>query len=146
MNNQYPYRPGSRFQIPERAGQIVSPYDIDSNLLQDLAQRQLQVMDVITISLAVAGTQLINKPGYGFVFFGHDGDDIKTVNTQTLVNVWINQQTANTPVGYPAKHARGYFGPFGQLFLQWPAQTDAYVDLIIFKNFERPWIDGEACT
>lgn len=152
MENNFPYRGGSRFQVPNREGQITSPYDLDSRLLQDLAQRQVQVVDVITISLAVASglagasAQTYKNAGYGFVLYGHDGSAIKTVNTQAFVSVWINTLAKNSPVGFPAKHARGFWGPFVNLYLEWPAQASTYMDLIIFKSADRPWIDGESAT
>lgn len=157
--NEAPYLDGNRFQTPNTLREIRSPYDQDSRLFQDLAQRQVVPVKVYRIDLSVAGEMKIDEPGYHFVQYGWVYSDPNTtpptvgnkpVNTTTLVNVHINQQSAALPQPFPAKHARGYSGPFGQLYLTWDAQTSGgnpiLCDFLIFKSYERPWIDGESAT
>ena len=150
MKNQYPYLDRDRFVRPDTNKDIVNPYDLDSRLFQDLAQRGINPCFVQTINLGTAGQLSIQKPGFHFVIYGHDGSTNKTVNTTALVNTWINQRNNNGDVPFPAKHARGFSGPFTGLYLEWPAQQsaglDIYCDLIIFQNPDKPWIDGESAT
>ena len=152
MQNRYPYVPGGRFPGPaDSTRQVVTPYDQDSNLFQDLKQRGINPVKVIqNIDLSIAGSLFIDEPGYHFVIYGHDGDAIKTVNTTALVQVYINQQN-NSGTPFPAKHARGFSGPFSQLFLTWPAQTaggtdPVFCDVVIHRGSNQPWIDGESAT
>ena len=152
MKNQYPYRQENRFQTPSRSGQVVSPYDQDSALFQDLDQRATQVTYTQTINLSEAGSLLIPVSGYHFCCYGHDGQDNKTVDTTVLLNAYINQQSdAGGPnAAFPAKHGRGYSGPFAKIFFTWPAQENSgqprYADIVIYKGANQPWIDGEAPT
>ena len=143
--NRYPYTMDPRFVTPTGSGQIASPYDEDSRLFQDLQQRGLQPVFVTTLSLATAGSLSIPITGYHFVLYGHDGSSIKTVNTTAYAGVSINT-TTSVPNPYPAKHARGFSGPFNGLHVQWPAQAGVYADLVVYKSAERPWIDGESAT
>ena len=149
-SNEFPYRPGDRFTTPNPQGQVDSPYDFDSRVLQDLKQRNISPVFVDTIDLSVAGSRYYNQPGYHFVIWGHDGSAIKTVNTTALVNAFINKNSNDGLTPFPAKHARGFTGVFSQLYVEWPAQTSAglpvYCDLAIFKSSDLPWIDGESCT
>ena len=145
--NRYPYLHGNRFVVPDSIRQVSSPYDQDSRLWEDLVQRGIRPVSVRTINLEVAGQLSIDETGYHFVIYGHDGSLIKTVNTQAFVGVQINTKIdRQDQVAFPAKHARGYSGPFNGLFITWPAQVGVYADLLIFKSFERPWIDGESAT
>lgn len=145
--NRFPYLPGNRFEIPNNLKEISSPYDQDSRLLQDLAQRNLRPVSVRTLDLSAAGSLSIDESGFHFVQYGHDNSTDKAVDTKSLVNVQINtKHDRQDQVGFPAKHARGYSGPFVGLFLTWPAQPGVFCDFIIFKNSFAPWIDGEAAT
>lgn len=149
MKNEYAYRNGNRFQKPDERGQVVNPYDQDSNLFQDLAQRGLAPVHVETIDMSTAGQKLINASGFHFVCYFHDNDAIKNSVTDGYVSVWINQRTNNGNTPFPAKHARGFSGPFACLYLEWTPQTTpspVFCDVIVFKGAEKPWIDGEACT
>lgn len=154
-DGRWPYEPGGRFQIPNPSGQIGGPYDQDSRLFQDLIQRDVRPVRVFRLDLGVAGQLSINEPGFHFVQYGFQQespgvDGNKPVNTTTLVRVQINTEHDNGSDFFPAKHARGYSGPFKGLFLVWDAQTSngehIFCDFIVFKAFERPWIDGESCT
>lgn len=149
MKNQYGYRGPlePRFQTPDSNKQVVNPYDLDSRLFQDLAQRKINPVTVIpNIDLTTAGELAVPKPGFHFVIYGHDGSATKTVNTTALVNVLVNQQYNTGEAAYPAKHARGFSGPFASLYLSWPAQPNVYCDLVILLNPDHPWIDGESAT
>lgn len=148
MSNKY--YPGPRFEMPDVRRQIENPYDHDSGTFQDLVARNLRPVFVQTLNLGTAGQLLLNVEGYHFVIYGHDGSSNKAVDTTVLVNAWINLQTNDGTTPFPAKHARGFTGPFEKLYIEWPAQTNLgnprYCDMIIFKTPMKPWIDGEAPT
>lgn len=149
MKNQYPYRSDEKFQTPNSQGQIVNPYDQDSRLFQDLIQRQYAPVHVETINLSVAGSKFINVPGFHFVCYFHDKSAIKNNVTNGMVNVFINRNSNDGSNPFPAKHARGFSGPFAYLFIEWVAQntpSPVFVDVIVFKGAQKPWIDGESCT
>ena len=145
-----PKYPGNRFQVPDTSKQVQSPYDQDSSLFQDLVARNVAGFTVVTLNLGTAGQLTLPMEGYHFVFYGHDGSTNKAVDTTILVNAWINTLANPGSNPFPAKHARGFSGPFGSLYLEWPAQLNSgqprYADLVIFKSIERPWIDGETPT
>lgn len=149
MRNQYPYRPDNRFEIADPNKQIVSPYDMDSRLITDLKQRTVKPVKVYPINLGTAGSLLIDEPGFHFVIYGKESST-GAINTTIQVSVWINQQSNDGSNPFPARHARGFSGPFAQMFLQWEAQQSAGVDIladvVIFKGAEKPWIDGESAT
>lgn len=154
-DNRFPYDNGGRFQEPNSLKQIISPYDMDSRLLQDLQQRGIRPVKVFKIDLSVAGQLQIKDSGFHFVQYGWmqqtpGTDGNKPVNTTSLVNVQINTDHDAGFDQFPAKHARGFSGPFNGLFLTWIAQTSAgqpiYCDFILFKSSDKPWIDGESAT
>lgn len=150
MKNLYPYRIGDKFETPQSAGQVVNPYDQDSALFQDLIQRGYAPVHVETLNVGTAGAKFINVSGFHFVCYFHDGTANKSSVTNGLANVWINRRTNDGSNPFPGKHARGFSGPFAFLYLEWAAQLSGgnpvYVDVIVFKGSEKPWIDGEACT
>lgn len=148
MKNQYPYRGplNQRFERPDSNKEIVNPYDLDSKLFQDLAQRKINPVFVTTIDLRTAGQLSLPKPGFHFVIYGHDGSATKTVNTTVLVSAIINNINDDGSTPFPAKHARGFSGPFHGLWLSWTAQANAYADVLVFLNPDKPWIDGESAT
>lgn len=154
-DNRYPNQPGGRFVTPDTLGQIISPYDMDSRLLNDLQQRGIRPIKVFRIDLSVAGSLQIKDSGFHFVQYGFmqqtpGTDGNKPVNTTSLVTVQINTDHDAGFDKFPAKHARGYSSPFYGLFVEWQAQTSAgqpiFCDFILFKSSERPWIDGESAT
>lgn len=149
MRNEYPYRGQGRFQIANPNEQIVSPYDFDSNLLTDLKQRSVKPVRVYPLNLGTAGSLLIDEPGYHFVIYGKEAST-GAVNTTIQVSAWINQNCDDGSNPFPARHARGFSGPFAQLFLKWSAQQSAGVDIladvVIFKSADKPWVDGESPT
>lgn len=147
--NVTPYREHEKFKRADSNKEVVNPYDHDTRLMQDLKQRGYNPAFVQTLNLSVANEILIERFGYHFVIYGHDGSTNKAVNTTAFVNVWINQMTRQLDTPFPAKHARGFSGPFSSLYLQWPAQASpaaVYADLIIFASPDKPWVDGEAPT
>lgn len=151
MDNEYPYRHTDRFEKPNSQGQVVSPYDQDSALFQDLIQRGLAPVHVESIDMSVAGQKLVNASGFHFVlYFYEKGSSTKNVVSNGYCDIWINQRNQNGSTPFPAKHARGFSGPFACLYLEWPAQTtgtkDVMCDVIVFKGAQKPWIDGEACS
>lgn len=146
MENRYPYLQGDRFQTPNSQKDIASPYDHDSALFQDLEQRGIMPVYVETLNLSTAGGKFINVSGFHFVLYGHTNVAIKTIDTTAYASVWINQKTPQGNNPFPAKHARGFSGPFAFLYLEWPAQNNVYVDVVIFKGSQKPWIDGETPT
>lgn len=149
MDGQYPYRNRDKFVVPDSNREVVNPYDQDSRLFQDLVQRKYEPVFVVTLDFSQAGSLHLPVSGFHFVVYGHDGQPNKGADTSVLVNVSINQQSA-MPNPYPAKNARGYSGPFAQLYLEWPQQLNMgeprFADFIIYKGWNKPWIDGEACT
>ncbi len=146
MRNDYPYRGKDRFEIPNSQGQITNPYDQDSRLFQDLEQRGLLPIRVFRQSLVTAGSLYIPDTGFHFVLYGDDNSAIRTINTTAYIEVWINAKGEGASPGFPAKHARGFSGPFSGLYLKWPAQTGVFCNFVIFKGAEKPWIDGESAT
>jgi len=148
MNNQYPYRGLSdpRYQKPDSNQQVVNPYDLDSRLFQELAQTKRLPYFMTTIDLRTAGSLSLPKNGFHFVAYGHDGSATKTVNTTILVSVLANTIQDTGDAAFPAKHARGFSGPFSGLYISWTAQSNAYCDFIVFMNPDKPWVDGESCT
>lgn len=150
MNNNYPYRNRDKYEIPQSDREVTNPYDQDSKLFQDLEQRDYDCVYVQSINLGVAGSLYLPKSGYHFCVFGRDASTNKAVDTTVLLNIWINKKTNNGSVPYPAKHGRGYSGPFSRLYIEWPAQTNGassrFLDLVIYKCINQPWIDGEAPT
>ena len=137
---------GDKFKSKKSSEQPYSPYDENSKLFEDLAQRNYSPVSVVRLDLTSAGSTFVNIPGYHFVILGDDNSANKAVNTNILVNVWINKRANSGENPFPAKNARGFSGPFAYLYLEWAAQSGAYADLIIYKSCERPWIDGETCT
>ena len=124
---------------------VRNPLDINDPVIQDMIARAPKPFHIETLDLRTAGEKLIQVPGFHFVIYGHDGTDIKAVNTQALVNVyWGIQKNESKP--FPAKHARGISAPFQALYLTWPAQSNVYADVIVFHGMYRPYIDGESCT
>lgn len=142
----WPKGQGRFQQGPANQQQIISPFDIPTELIQDMIQRQVNPWQVFQIDLSQAGSQLLRVPGFHFVIYGHDGTTNKAVNTQAYVNVWWGESKKEYK-GFPAKHARGLSGPFQSLYLEWPAQAGPiFADVVVFSGMFQPWIDGESCT
>lgn len=146
--NKFPYG-GPRFEVPSEAGQINNPYDIDSRLLQDMQQRGIEPVYCERINLGTAGTKFLNVPGYHFVQYGDDNSATLAADTSTLVYVSVNKESLDANP-FPAKSSRGFSGPFGKLFLSWPAQMNGgnarWCTFIVYKCSQQPWINGEVCT
>ncbi len=127
---------------------IHNPFDMDGPQIQDLKQRKvIPVVVQESISLANAGELALNIPGRAIVIYGHDNSAIKTVNTTAFVSMQFNKDSWEASQGgFPAKHARGFRGPFANVVLKWPAQNGVYIDIVIHQYEGQPWVDGETCT
>lgn len=136
----------ARYMIPKSDEQVKSAYDQESAQFQDLVGRNQQPVFVETINLNSAGEKTLQVEGYHFVLYGHDGSANKAVNSTVYANAYVNARTPTGATPFPAKHARGFSGPFNILTLTWPAQTGLFADLIIYKGDHKPWIDGESAT
>lgn len=135
----------NRFETARVDEQVINPFDQPTALIQDMIARDIRPVTVQTISLAVAGELLLQVPGAHIVIYGHDGSANKAVNTTAYMEMWWGNSKKSYQ-GYPLKHARGFSGPFEQLYVKWPAQSNVYVDIVILSGLFTPWIDGESCT
>lgn len=131
-----------RFQSPPQGNQYPSEYDFGSDLLIDLNQRDIAPLQVVTLNLAVAGSQAFNMPGRAFVpYFWVTGSATKTRVPAGFVTAYINQSDANnTNVALTCKHNRGYRGSYSQIFITWTAQAGVSVDLVFLKSKSTPWM------
>ena len=113
----------------------------------------------------VSGQFRIPLMGRAFVLYGFDNSNnasalIRTVNTTALVWVSFEQplqlrdpaaelgttSLVNQVDAFPAKHSRGFRGPFTELYLSWPAQTNVSADFVIHRYKYEPWVNGESAT
>ena len=124
--------------------QVFSPYDIPTELLEDMLQRNIAPFKVFTLDLSSAGELELNAGGFHVVIYGHDGSANKAVNTTAYVEMWMTKRDASQ--GFPMKHARGFSGIFRSVYLKWPAQANVFCDVVILTGMHKPWIDGESCT
>ena len=146
MQNRYPGQNQDRFQSKLESEVIITPYDQDSKLFEDLQQRNVSPVHVQTVSLASAGSLMIPYSGFHFVCYGHDGSATKITNTTAYIKAFINKRANDGGDPFPAKHARGFSGPFASLYFEWTAQAGVFMDIVILRSPDRPWIDGESCT
>lgn len=161
MKNRFPYMPGTdpKWPVPDSLREVFNPYDQDPRMFYSLKQPNLKTVSVQTINLTAAGSLSVPESGWHFVLYGWQNESAgppvvpgnRPVNTTIFVQVQINTDQQNSALDwFPAKHGRGYSGPFTGLFLRWDAQTSSgaplYADLVIYKNFDKPWIDGETPT
>lgn len=133
-----------RFNTADPKKQVISPYDIATELLEDMVSRNVKPFTVFPLDLTTAGELQIDAVGFHVVLYGHDGTPIKAVNSQAYVEMWWEKKEQVS--GFPMKHARGYSGVFRTLYLKWPAQPNVFADLVIHHEIHNPWIDGEAAT
>lgn len=155
------YYQGDRFKIPQTgpgAGrEVVSPYDIPSDELQDVIQRRIDPVEVVSFPLDVGGYREFNIPGQALVVYGWETSDgfLRTVDTTASLQLFLQDtfpgpdpSIAGAPrkPGFPLKHARGYRGPFSKFTLSWVAQAGVSVDLVVHRFVGLPWVDGESCT
>lgn len=135
----------SRFQQGPWPEQVRNPLDINDPVIQDMISRAPKPYHVENINLSVAGSKQILVPGFHVVMYGYQTNSaIKAVNTQAFMDMYWGINKSGTP--FPAKHARGMSAPFQGLWLEWPAQANVSVDLVIWHGMYRPYIDGESCT
>jgi len=124
---------------------VFSPFDIPDELIQDMISRNVRPFTVQTLDLSTANQITVMVPGFHVVIYGHDNSANKAVNTTVYMELfWGDFKPGDK--GFPLKHARGYSGVFEKLTLKWPAQANAFADLVIHSGMMHPWIDGESCT
>lgn len=155
------YYQRDRFQYPLTdpgvAREVISPYDMPTNQLQDLKQRTLAPFEIITLDLNTAGFREFKIPGQALVAYGFETSDgfLRTVDTTASLQFFPERTwpgPAPTPAGaplkpgFPLKHARGFRGPFTEFTLSWLAQPGVSVDLVIHRFVGQHWIDGESPT
>lgn len=141
------YLSGHIFEPPKETRRYDSPYVMPSEELLDLRQNQRDAVSVFRIDLSAAGEMWIQKGAYHFCVYGDDNASVPAVDTTALINIYINKPSVDpTANPFPAKHARGFSGPFAQLYLVWPAQSGVWANVVLFHSKEKPWIDGESPT
>lgn len=129
-----------------RDDQAYNFYDIPPDVLNQVIKDKREPFFVQTINLSTASASPleISVPGTAIVIRGHDNSATKAVNTTPLINCQFER--ASSDQAYPLKHNFGFCGVFSKVYLSWPAQTNVYADVIIYKGLFRPWIDGSAAT
>lgn len=135
----------NRFEQGPWPQEIKSPLDIPNALINDAIARGIAPFIVETVNLSTAGSKIINYPGTHVVIYGHDNSANKAINTTAFMSMWWGD-TKKGSNGFPLKHARGFSAPFGSLYLEWPAQNNVWVDIVVFNSIFQPWQDGESCT
>lgn len=140
----------SRFEKPTPGDQIRSEYDIDSAELADLISRNPRTISKRVISLATAGTLLINEPGFGFVAYGFSTlDKSKYAEAYIQVGIGMDECLSDPSRVFPCKTGRGFRGEFSKLALSWPADPNASTNslvFVVFKSRKYPWIGGLEAT
>lgn len=136
----------SRFVKPAPGEQFPSEYDISSSEIADLIQRNPRTVSTRTISLAAAGTMVINEPGFGFVCYGFSTvDNSKYAEAFVRVGIGMDECLSDTSRVFPCKTGRGFVGEFSKLALSWPADPNASTNslvFVVFKTRKYPWIGG----
>lgn len=151
MDERYPkdtYYDAKRFQQPTNKKDFESPYDMESALLQDLIARKIEpFISFLRIDLSSAGSKAFNVSGRAIVFYGSDGTNVHMVNTQAYCDMQleVTEFQDGQPI-FPMKHGRGYRGPFTKFVLNWPAQTGIFIDVVVHRYKDLPWIDGSVAT
>lgn len=136
---------GSRFQAANKDLDAINPFDIPTELVQDMISRQVRPFVVQTINLTNAGELFLEIPGMHITLLGHTGSATKAVNTTAYCELYWGKVKIGDSA-YPLKHNRGVSGPFAQVTLRWPAQPGVYADVIIFDAMFSQWVNGEAAT
>lgn len=136
---------GTRFSPADDRFDALNPFDVPTELIQDMISRQVRPYIVTTVNLSTAGELLLQTPGFHIVLFGHTGAATKPVNTTAYIELfWGKYKLGDT--GFPMKHNRGVSGPFPEVTLRWPAQSGVYADVVIFTGMFSQWVNGEAAT
>ena len=146
-----PENQGVRHQTPERLREFESRYDMSSENIQDLVQRNPRPFMKYVLNLAVARAVtdplILTIPGRGFVLYGFTTATIDT--TQALaanVRVNVGVGSPNDEQVWVAKHNRGFRGDFEKLYLWWPAQENNSANFYVFNFDGHPFQCGEAAT
>ena len=167
------YYPDKRFRLTDTRREVENPFDISSELLTDIQQRNIEPFFTRTLSLATSsasqsssnnGAFEILVPGKAIVGYGFDNTNsttakIRTVNSAALVWVSFNNplpfdpssdatttSAISLPGAFPMKHSRGVRFPFIRAYLYWPAQANVGMDIIVHRYKYEPWVNGEAAT
>lgn len=140
------YKPkGDRFSPADSSQDAINPFDVPTELIQDMISRQVRPFIVTKVDLSIAGEMLLQTPGFHVVLFGYSTGATKPVNTTAYIETfWGRAKTGD--VGFPMKHNRGVSGPFAELTLKWPAQAGVFADVIIYTGMFNQWVNGEAAT
>lgn len=167
MNRDKSYYPGDRFVQPDNKKAFENPYDVSSEVLQDMVARGLKPFVVIRNQLNTASVNPKNTtvgytaptagdwieyavPGNHINLLGSDNSSNQAVNTTVFMELWLGPNPpTNDDVGFPLKHNRGFSGPFERFWVRWPAQNgspNTYGRLVVFRYQYRPWISGENAT
>lgn len=143
-------RQGDRFHAPDQRHDYYDFYTMPSELITQVQKRPQQGFSVQTINLGTAGQLEIPTPGTAIVAYGSANDATHSVDTTIFLELYLEQMVNVGVDFFPLKHNRGFIGPFSRVVLRWPAQTNGmanrYADIVIYKGFMRPWIDGGAAT
>lgn len=162
QGGSYPLR---RFKQSAQGREIESAYDISSDSIQDIVERNIRPFFIFRTSLTTASSDPasgitpptagewieLKQAGNHIALFGYDRSTTnQSVITNAFVEVFIGSQRPNNDdVGFPLKHNRGLSGPFDRVFVRWPAQTtsaNTSANIVIYRYQYRPWINGEAAT
>ena len=139
------YRPTDRFEAADSSKQAFNPFDVPTELIQDMISRQVRPWIVTSLDLSVAGEIQLQTPGFHVVLFGYSAGATKPVNTTAFIEVFNGKYKLGDK-GFPMKHNRGVSGPFAELTLKWPAQNGVFADVIIYCGMFPQWVNGEAAT
>lgn len=139
------YRERARFEPIDGSRDVFNPFDIPSEVIQDIIARHPRPFQVQLIDLSVAGQIEITTPGFHVVLFGHTNNATKTVNTTAFIECHFGDYKVGA-TGFPLKHNRGVSGPFEKLSLKWPAQPGVFADVVIYSGMFHQWVNGEAAT
>ncbi len=146
-----------RFQEANNFQKYISPYQMDSDELENLDQQHIQPLFTQTIVLTTARPPTnpleIICPARGFVLKGMTGSTeysfaantgIETVNTTVLVGFWVNKMMGPS-AALLLKHGQGFRGDFLKVFAFWPAQDGLTARLTFFGFDEKPF-EGDRST
>ncbi len=156
-NRQRSFYRKERFQEPDNFKKYISPYQFDSNELENLDQQHIEPIFSQTILLSTAQLPTnpleIIVPARGFMVKGFTtatqydfaaNTGIETVVTTCLVGIWVNKVTGPSNA-LLLKHGQGYVGDLLKVFLFWPAQANNSARITFFKFDETPFM-GDRST
>lgn len=160
-----------RFEIPSESRKWKSPYDFDSEELQNLQQQGIAPVYTETLTLstaqspqnpyligsggvAVNGTNTSGVSGRAFRFMGFTtatayneaaNTGIQTNVSTAIIGVWFNKPGTMQEVFW-VKHGGVWRGDFLKLYVFWPAQSNNSGRITIYKFDDMPGTAGDAST